>query len=87
MEDLIARRQAIYNEIYDRRQALEEEVKNLEKTISKINSNIYDICEHNWVRDRDSQYDRAYTYCTKCNMHLRPATSGTASGTHSCLTE
>ena len=71
MDDLIQKRNTIFHNIEIKIKTHEKELALMLFERDKINNQIYNSCDHNWIKDRPYTYDKGETYCSKCNMYRK----------------
>jgi hypothetical protein len=71
MDNLVKQKNLLYKKIKLKNAEYNKEIQNIHNDIELLNDKIYNLCEHKWVHDRPSIYDRMETYCTKCGLYIR----------------
>ncbi len=48
----------------------QDKLNNIEKEISKLETDKINICRHEWITEReDGMYGERFTYCRRCGVH------------------
>ncbi len=62
LKDLIDNKESLI-EVYHKK------ISNLRKEISEDRKELYKVCSHKWVIDRDSYDHKTQRYCMYCNLY------------------
>jgi hypothetical protein len=59
----------LLDELFNKKNELEENLKEINIEIQNLQYKIINECEHSWIREREEgQYGKLWTYCSKCRV-------------------